>query len=1248
MLKKLLIIGTSVLAFQAMPVFAQIANKTLPDYAVSQEQIDAAKKDAADTAGIAKSAYSKRVVEELQANGEVTRSVKQSENPLGDSLSSVKDTLGITGLTVNQNPTNGTGSAGLVTTTYQNSAKDFDCKKVNPGQTYTASPLSFKITSCNMAGSAVGSLSLSICEEGLYAGLCYEGVDGKENKNPYSHTLKLVANTGYVPYIAGAGTKFATPLNIGVGCNSTGVCRVTVTGEKSLGSASKDSMGTASVETRNSSTGVKALNDTFSSTAMANAQEKVSADLVYCNSRIQAAATKGDLAPCRKEGDADILPPSVKDNVSVAVGTSSPKSCSATGACKKYAEVAYKSFERTCRRTFPTTQQISSVTYKKTLSCEVSRDADTSSTLKSSCVDDKGNPTTAGMTKVGANCKSADCSTDQSWTEYWVISTPEISVTSASPARVKPGGVCSTDSYAPPNQCLRWFGRTLTDEACTASFSTGDTADAIAYLGANYTQKAGCGVCVDEVRTETCQAVEAPNDKEIANGALPVDSTDCEMPAENHCVFKSAVADSTSGTVVLSQLETYTCNPVRNKCVQWETADQGCNEASSGDIAVNTLGTGNLQASTGELSDSFTSALVDAATADGFAANSTSNNPSDPGAGGFTIFAGDLRTCRRPVGGLGSVFRQDCCRADLNRPEKDGVIQGGCNMSEVRLAAAKKSRYTHFTGEYCSREVKTWFFSFCLERTEVYCAFPGLLSRIVQEQGRAQLDQLTVQKALETRTQMPFNYSYYNVDGSTTGAWTPPVTVNGTSVTAWRWPAYCKANKSHNGQAYADSESQKLLEQNAQSCPEVVTTWIAACDAGTSCMPIPGQPYEGGLGWSIKSIDPLQNVTSGVNTSVVTKGACDTSNGNCVYELYGWPAGTGGNTRVTKTLTFPYKITSSTSSGVPSDEISRAEKQLTQGELIFTGVPSTGGTTVGISVRKVGTAASTGTVSTIGADQFATTEGSLPGITYPVTVSGKCEELSNTCVFKLTTEITVSAKPWGSGSYADCSGFSPNQIAALNFAKMDLSEWVADMVAKVGENTGNLAAQTTKAFQNYNSTYVEGKSAVIPGATTAVNKFAKAIPTEGFGPFDISLSVSGYWPETTGNPEKDKDAITSVEVDWDDCGPSEAMPVYVAQGRGFRVDRKTYKEPTAYTCTGKYANDKKDVIHNIKLTIKTTNSGVQTKTLAIRNSYAKFTGAESGNVSASTTTDGITPVDVVKDELAKDNIKTPDSLKLGK
>ncbi len=112
--------------------------------------------------------------------------------------------------------------------------------------------------------------------------------------------------------------------------------------------------------------------------------------------------------------------------------------------------------------------------------------------------------------------------------------------------------------------------------------------------------------------------------------------------------------------------------------------------------------------------------------------------PVDPDTGSclgvISIFKGDGAFCRNTVGGGAT---RNCCALD------EALLS--CNAEEEALQSRRRDRLCHEVGTYCSRCA----FgnepgcggpgNFCVERSAAFCCFGSKLSRIVQEQGRAQL-----------------------------------------------------------------------------------------------------------------------------------------------------------------------------------------------------------------------------------------------------------------------------------------------------------------------------------------------------------------------------------------------------------------------------------------------------------------------------------------------------------------------------
>lgn len=92
------------------------------------------------------------------------------------------------------------------------------------------------------------------------------------------------------------------------------------------------------------------------------------------------------------------------------------------------------------------------------------------------------------------------------------------------------------------------------------------------------------------------------------------------------------------------------------------------------------------------------------------------------------VFTGSKSTCSKFV-----ASTVDCC-------DDSGWANGsmsGCSNDDLTLIEQRKNKVTHYVGTYCHKELKP--FNTCIEYRESYCAFNGMLARIVQEGARVQL-----------------------------------------------------------------------------------------------------------------------------------------------------------------------------------------------------------------------------------------------------------------------------------------------------------------------------------------------------------------------------------------------------------------------------------------------------------------------------------------------------------------------------
>lgn len=1109
---------------------------------------------------------------------------QNSASSMADSLRMFQDMTGTRGVEQVSSPSQA-ARTGMVRVNLDQSFT-FNCRLTAPGRVFSLGSLAMRLSSCELeapGSPAVKSVTLSVCDAPTRAGTCATDAD-------YSKPLSLPA---------GQYTSFSG-LSVGLGCNSVSECQVSVKGSYAVGGSD----ASLKAQTQDISAGSNFIGDL----------RKVVEDGTYTQKMVEIGRPLADCAAANRDNTNGQV--TGCDEGATAVKVTAPSStCNTTSQCLREA-VSVQRFERVCERHFPITERQTQQSFDKTLTCEMEVFSDGKTPTKNSCATPENPDPTAGYTKVGQTepvcAVGSDNCASKTHTEYWVdTNSVTILREAGNPAAV--GGACDTrvDSPTTFTTCDAWFGRTLDAASCTGVFTDESTGlPSGGGLGLDFTDRAGCGFCVKPTVGVSCYATNNPSAIEIENGADGADS--CASMDLSACTFSSAqpMSFTSPGGLVMAQREVYTCKTESRQCVEWSAAgsDPAC---LTSDIA---MGTDKMASYRPGNNETLNAALIAAATLNATAGGLEGSDEKVP-----KLFSGSDMRCSRPAGGLGSILSRNCCRTDLERPKKGNIIRSGCSFDEAKLAAARRSSYATYIGEYCSKK----FLKKCLRYTQTYCVFDGILPRLVQEQGRGQLAQITASSVGDSVQRGSTAFNYLDTES---GKWSAPTTVNGVTVTAWQWPAYCATSE----KAY----QQLVNAPDSNPCPGVVSTWFAACDVPSGCGALPVSPEEGSLLWSLSEVNPLEQKTSAISRFAVVTGACSTSVGSCSYEIAAWPVGTGGRAVVTRDLTWP--LFSETQQESPtSGKPSAQEYQLSNiGDLMFKGYSLQGAvggaqpSTVRLDLSRDG--GQTWATYNVATGQKSV-EQTLVG---DVKVIGSCDAATNVCTFRATGTTTVSAKPWGWAGWPDCSGFTAGQLSVLDFSKMDLSEWLSTVMDKVnsGVSTAALAEQAATQFAEFNSLFQQGK--VRATAPVGAN-FARAVPAEGFGPFTVKLAVSGVWPEVTGDPAVDTNTVLGVDVDWGDCSDKETLlRVEATEGNGFRgvhrylgpADKNPDTGSYQHSClASKYAgNLERNLIHEVKLTIRTLKSGVQTRTLKVENAWARYPGATDNNVGVEIETTGVT------------------------
>lgn len=92
------------------------------------------------------------------------------------------------------------------------------------------------------------------------------------------------------------------------------------------------------------------------------------------------------------------------------------------------------------------------------------------------------------------------------------------------------------------------------------------------------------------------------------------------------------------------------------------------------------------------------------------------------------IFTGSANSCSKTT----TLGWNSCCKDDGWGQD----FGASCSSDEKRLIDLQSKKLCHFVGSYCSEKT---FYGSCKQTTKTYCCFNSKISRVIVEQGRAQL-----------------------------------------------------------------------------------------------------------------------------------------------------------------------------------------------------------------------------------------------------------------------------------------------------------------------------------------------------------------------------------------------------------------------------------------------------------------------------------------------------------------------------
>ena len=578
---------------------------------------------------------------------------------------------------------------------------------------------------------------------------------------------------------------------------------------------------------------------------------------------------------------------------------------------------------------------------------------------------------------------------------------------------------------------------------------------------------------------------------------------------------------------------------------------------------------------------SFQNALVAAGTGAG-----VSNSVNAGGVANVSVFAGQDMRCTAPENSFGNTFSADCCELALTHSANG--LMGQCDAGEIKLAAERRALRTVYIGSYCSKERHLLFFSQCIQETQTYCAFGGILSRLVQQQGREQLAGAARAANGNAQTRA-MDFPLYQGQGG----WTQPFALNGDAISIYEAPQACATEQGANG----------------ANCPVSLQLWFAVCSKSGGCGALPANPQDDSATWQIAEISTLSATEQALSEHVIAAGSCDSASSQCSYVFTAWPPASGGKAVLTKSLRFLATDPNTRSSEViiGNDVVKVIDPALSLGALWPTSIPAEVSTDGGSSWRPFQlplTIATPMSVTSSGSSSFyGFSAGSLGQYwnhaPQGLTILGRCDTGSGVCEYSVTGEVVAVPKPWGNPKAPDCSGFTVSQLSMLDFSKMNLSQWVDHVGAP---NVPTKSQILSQALSSANS----GGVGVAADSNPVPSEVATVTPTEDMGPFEAVISIARWWQGDLQGP----DPIYGVKINWGDCSPdTEASPLISGGFRAYHA----YRSPAAPGMCGEHGpagpGQARDLTERITLWVD-AKDGVHVMHLQVLNDYNSYSAGD--------------------------------------
>ncbi len=188
----------------------------------------------------------------------------------------------------------------------------------------------------------------------------------------------------------------------------------------------------------------------------------------------------------------------------------------------------------------------------------------------------------------------------------------------------------------------------------------------------------------------------------------------CQALSAKGCVQISSKCSEKIGDVCVSWRQTYLCSKSKKKQIRYKSKGDKSIFCFTGDCVNN-----DYEAN-GEMNEALSQLLV---------LNEAQKDIRAEGEN-VKIFKGQNRRCRKAWKGA-----RDCCGSG-NRWAVSWNLAPGCDVQEKELGDWRTKKRCVEVGTYCAQKLPIIG---CIEKKTTFCCFGTKLSRLLQEQGRAQL-----------------------------------------------------------------------------------------------------------------------------------------------------------------------------------------------------------------------------------------------------------------------------------------------------------------------------------------------------------------------------------------------------------------------------------------------------------------------------------------------------------------------------